>query len=463
LAERALAEESARQRKLFEGAPGFITILRGPDHVFEFVNGAYARLFGGREFVGRPVREVFPELDGQGYFELLDQVYASGERFVAEQMPIWLENTPGHVEEAFLDFIYAPTFDESGNITGIFCEGHDVTRRARAEVAARETQDRLTAVFARAPAGIAEADVTGRLTMVNDRYCELVGRPREDLLSGRLRIQDLTYPADLERNLDLFERAVASGEPYEIEKRYVRPDGTTVWVNNAVSVLHDKSGRLVALLAVNTDLTERKRAEQHQQTLINELNHRVKNTLTMVQSIATRTLRAAATLDDARTAFEGRLIALSHAHDVLTRENWEGAGLHDIIALTVRAYSHRGEGRLKVSGPRIQLSPRAALGLAMGFQELATNAVKYGALSGETGEVRINWEVDSASPSRLHLRWEEKGGPAVTSPRGRGFGTHLLERFVATELDGKVHMEFAPGGLVCTMDALLDSIRPGRN
>jgi two-component sensor histidine kinase len=245
-ARRAAQEEAHRERRLFEAAPGFIAVLNGPDHIFEFVNAAYARLFGGREFVGKSVREVFPDVEGQGIFELLDQVYTTGKRFNAEGMELRLQHGPEATStNLVLDFIYEPIIDEFG-VGGIFVEGYDVTGRAR--------------------------------------------------------------------------------------------------------------------------------AEEQRELLINELNHRVKNTLATVQSIAAQTLRNAASPKQAREALEARLIALSRAHDVLTRENWEGANVREIVTQAVEPYSNQRENRLHLRGPEVRLSPRVALALAMVLQELATNA-----------------------------------------------------------------------------------------
>ncbi len=139
LAERRLASEGERQRRLFERAPGFITILRGPDLVFEFVNEAYTRLFGGRDFIGRTVREVFPDLAGQGFLELLDNAYATGERFAARDTRILLQHSPGAAaQERFLDFIFDPLIDEGGEVTGLFIVGYDVTDVHLAQAALRD-------------------------------------------------------------------------------------------------------------------------------------------------------------------------------------------------------------------------------------------------------------------------------------------------------------------------------------
>ena len=203
-------------------------------------------------------------------------------------------------------------------------------------------------------------------------------------------------------------------------------------------------------------LTAEKRSADHQRLLIDELNHRVKNTLATVQSIATQTLRNALTTEEAREALETRLLALSRAHDVLTRENWEGASLSDIVAQAIAPYDPQGGGRFQVGGPDVRLLPRTALALAMAFQELATNAVKYGALSNPSGRVEIAWKTQSGDPTpRLDLCWSERDGPPVAAPERRGFGSRLIERSLARDLDGKVEIIFMSSGVTCTVNAPL--------
>jgi two-component sensor histidine kinase len=189
------------------------------------------------------------------------------------------------------------------------------------------------------------------------------------------------------------------------------------------------------------------RAAEHQKLLIDELNHRVKNTLATVQSIATQTLRTADTTQDAKDALERRLLALSRAHDVLTRENWEGADLMDVVERALEPYQVHSENRLHITGPHVRLTPRMSLALAMALHELATNAVKYGALSNKSGIIDVSWAVqDGAAPPRLVLQWKEAGGPPVVAPRRRGFGSRLIERSLAQDLDGQVDIAFAPTG-----------------
>jgi two-component sensor histidine kinase len=196
-------------------------------------------------------------------------------------------------------------------------------------------------------------------------------------------------------------------------------------------------------------------AEERRDLLIHELNHRVKSTLATVQSIASQTLRNTRTAQEAKEAIENRLIALSRAHVVLTRESWEGADLYEIVEQVIAPYASQGEERLHLKGARVRLPPRMALALAMALQELATNAVKYGALSNGSGEIRITWSVDQGEPACLHLRWEESGGPPVQAPTRRGFGSRLIERSLAQDLGGTATMAFLSTGLICKVDAPL--------
>jgi two-component sensor histidine kinase len=205
---------------------------------------------------------------------------------------------------------------------------------------------------------------------------------------------------------------------------------------------------------VRTALESERRAAEHQKLLIDELNHRVKNTLATVQSIAAQTLRTAESRQDAQEALEKRLIALSRAHDVLTRESWEGANLTEVVIRALEPYQVHGESRLQIRGPNVRLTPRMALALAMALHELATNAVKYGALSNRSGTVEVSWTVQNgAALPRLNLRWVEAGGPPVVAPRRRGFGSRLVERSLAHDLAGRVDITFAPSGVVCSVDA----------
>ena len=201
---------------------------------------------------------------------------------------------------------------------------------------------------------------------------------------------------------------------------------------------------------------ERKRHEEHQEMLLNELNHRVKNTLAMVQSFAVQSLRDAGSAAQGRKALEGRLVSLARAHDVLTREAWELADVSDVVASALSPYfAEIPNHRLHTSGPKLLLKPKAALAFAMVLHELATNAVKYGALSKESGKIGIDWQVTSTL-QQVVFRWTERGGPRVKPPERRGFGSRLIEQGIKHDMAGHVRLDFQSAGLTCEIQVPLD-------
>ncbi|HEX8365719.1 MAG TPA: HWE histidine kinase domain-containing protein [Allosphingosinicella sp.] len=200
---------------------------------------------------------------------------------------------------------------------------------------------------------------------------------------------------------------------------------------------------------------ERKRTEEHQRLLLNELNHRVKNTLAVIQSLAAQTFRGEAALPEARRAFENRLTALAGAHDLLTGRNWEAAALRQVVE-SAGTGCGADRHRVTIDGEDVELSPRTAVSIAMALHELCTNAVKYGALSSDAGSVAISWTIAGAGRERrLRLCWTEQGGPPVSPPQRRGFGSRMIERGLAAELGGTVELDFRVEGVRCVVDAPL--------
>lgn len=204
------------------------------------------------------------------------------------------------------------------------------------------------------------------------------------------------------------------------------------------------------------ELNERRAAENHRQLLINELNHRVKNTLATVQSIVAQTMRKSPLAADVRAALDARLIALSEVHDLLTQESWDGTTLRDVVQLALRPYRFVGQERFRLSGADVSLSPKTALAFAMALHELITNAIKHGALSSTAGRVEIEWSTSAnGEGERLRAQWSERDGPPVSPPAHRGFGSRMIETALGAELGGTVRLAFRPTGLVCEIDAPL--------
>ena len=188
--------------------------------------------------------------------------------------------------------------------------------------------------------------------------------------------------------------------------------------------------------------------------MLHELNHRVRNTLTTVQSLARQSRRT----DETGERLEGRIISLSKTHDLLSRDDWAGASLRTVLENELAPFRHGGEDRFRIEGPDIDLPPRYVLALGMTLHELTTNAAKYGALSDEAGRVDIAWRVATTEGGgrRLAMEWRESGGPAVAVPRRKGFGTRLINGGISHELGGTVHLDFDAAGLSCVMDVPLD-------
>jgi two-component sensor histidine kinase len=211
----------------------------------------------------------------------------------------------------------------------------------------------------------------------------------------------------------------------------------------------DHDGKAEIAIVALQDITGRKQAEAHQQLLINELSHRAKNLLAIIQSVAQQSFRGEDPTGAQLARFEGRLGALSAAHGILTQEKWEAVPLGRLIRDTFTAV-RSDDDRLTMDGPDLMLPPKVSVSLAMAVHELATNATKYGSLSREEGKVAIRWRNDG---DRLKLSWKETGGPQVALPTKRGFGTRMIERGLAAELGGVVRIHYDPDGVRCEVDA----------
>jgi PAS domain S-box-containing protein len=321
--------------------------------------------------------------------------------------------------------------------------------RAQAEQSLVESEDhyRHTVEFNPQVTWTARAD--GQLNRVANRWNVWTGTSG---LGGSW--VEAIHPDDRQPSLDAWSRSVSTGEPYDIEHRVKMRDGSWRWARSRAFPRRHDDGDICLWYGSTEDIHERKVAEEHQRLLINELNHRVKNTLASVQAIAFQTLRGEIPLAEARARFEARLMALSAAHNLLTEENWVGASLDRVVKDSTEHLAG-GSARFDVAGEPLRLTPRAALALAMALHELGTNAAKYGALSVEGGRVSIAWRIED---DRLRLEWRESGGPAVEPPASRGFGSRLIERGLEADLGGRAALIFDPAGLVCEIEASLAAI-----
>lgn len=290
------------------------------------------------------------------------------------------------------------------------------------------------------------------IVFANDAFLELTGFGREEVLGASFK--SMMTRGDGSEAMAEIEAAFAGRTESEPEICYKRKDGTDFWASLYISPVCNDAGEIVQHFISLVDYTKHREKQAHCEMLIDELNHRVKNTLSTVQSIMRQALRSSVDPTAIRESIESRIFALSRSHDLLTHHNWEGAGLRDLIDAALEPFgvaNGRAE-RFRIEGPNIRLLPKATLALGIAFHELATNAAKYGAFSNDAGSILIEWHVTTvASGEELFLIWREMGGPPVVPPSHKGFGSQVIERGLAHELQGEVHLEYQSAGVVCTI------------
>lgn len=428
-------------RQLADALPVLIAYI-DTDGRYRFGNRAHTRWFGvnADALAGRPLADVV----GTAAHARLQDMIATARSGTAGVSEVRLPMPDGH--DRHVQITYAPRLDGTGSVTGHYLLVQDIEDQKQAEFALRQSERRLNAVLESVSDGFFALDKDWRFSVFNRASEVAFGVSRADML-GHV-IWD-ALPATRGTDLETRLRGVAiTAVPEQFEADTALTPGITVEMRAAPK---DGGGVAVAF----SDISERKRAEELRLLLVNELNHRVKNMLTVVQAIAAQSLKAGSTVEEAKLAFTGRLTALAAAHTLLTAQNWESALLPAVVEAAINTCADRA--RFVVQGPAISLLPQTAVSFALALHELCTNAIKYGALSEPYGGVAINWEVGAAADGepRLRFLWAEHGGPAVRVPTRRGFGSRLLERGLAREMRGEVTLDFAPSGLQCRIDVPL--------
>lgn len=327
--------------------------------------------------------------------------------------------------------------------------------RARAETELRRSEQRYRRIFEQAHDIIITADVDQIITDCNPAAMVAMEAPKEEIVGRSIR--DFVTPIGFEQTTRMLQEKIDHGGTTRHGLDVIARSGRVMhWEINS-TLTTDGSGKPVGLHAIARDVTDRRQAEERQRLLVNELNHRVKNTLALVQGLALQSFKDGRDPAEARAAFQERLAALAAAHDLLTRESWEGATLAQLAESAIGHHNDQ-ERRIGFEGPPLTLSPKAAVSLVMALHELGTNASKYGALSVPGGRVTILWRIGGGD--RLELEWRELGGPAVEPPRQRGFGFRMIERALAADLAGEARIDFTPEGLVCRIEAPLAEAMP---
>jgi len=288
------------------------------------------------------------------------------------------------------------------------------------------------------------------IIFANDSFLSLTGYTREEVLGESFNFL-MAHAADAEA-LAKIEAEFQGKSDGGSEIRYRRKDGSEFWAALFISPVRSEDGDIVQYFASFVDLTALKEEQAHSRELIDELNHRVKNTLATVQSIVWQAFRTAPDAKAIQGAIEARLVALSRSHDLLNSKNWKSAGLLDLLNDALEPFVDGRAERIMITGENIGFPPQAALALSVAFNELATNAVKYGALSNDSGSILIEWMINpTAEGRRVNLHWLEKDGPLVIPPSRKGFGSRVIEHGLTDELGGTVHLDYQPSGLICTM------------
>ncbi|MFC3078440.1 MHYT domain-containing protein [Phenylobacterium terrae] len=405
----------------------------------------------GKEIFGRRPDQPFGYADllaalrpGQGAAQEtgLTQVWESGEDYDVE-IPV----RPADGSERWANLRGRVIADRSGRprrLRGVIL---DVTDRRQAFAAMAESERRFQLVADSAPVFIWMSDEQGALTFANRHFQEVFGR-RPDQILGRGWIE-LFLPEDRDAFRPASE-AFEQRKPFTITARAQARDGRILWLRCDGAPRFEEGGRFLGYAGCNVDITEAHTSLERQQLLVNELNHRVKNTLATIQSIAAQTAKGAPSPAQFREAFEARLVALSQTHNALTRGGWERASLRQLLTQELQPYS---ADQTRLDGPDVDLPPRAALSLGMVLHELATNAAKHGALSTPAGCVRVSWKLQQrGGAQRLVLDWREEAGPRVETPSRRGFGSRLIETSIVRDLAGVAELKFAPRGVACRLE-----------
>ena len=467
---------------LFARSPNPYVVL---DHSLTIVwmNDAYLRATMSERdrIVGRPLFDAFPADPTSDSYRLLktsfDRVLQTSEPDEIALIRYDLRKPDGAMDTLYWSATHTPLLDEEGKVTHILQHTVNVTelenlRRLRDEIGvvqrAREVQARnislademnkLKTLFEQAPGFVAVlSGAKHRFVMANAAYRSLIGN-RE--MIGRDAADVLPEVAD-QGFFDLLDGVFDSGRAYVGHRDRIAlsssEGGTSErFLDFVYQPIFTPEGNVSGIFVQGHDVTEEVEAAERQSLLINELNHRVKNTLAIVQGLAMQSFRQLENSGEARATFEARLTALAAAHSLLTESNWESSKLVDTLRNSVEATVGAEADRFEFEGPDFLLPPQAAVSLAMAIHELSTNAIKHGALSVPQGRVRIEWTIEEdAGDCLLTLQWTESGGPPVREPEGKGFGTRLIQSGLSSEFASGVVMHFLPEGFRCTMSARL--------
>lgn len=461
-------------------------VILDPQYTLVWMNDAYLRatMRSREDIIGRKMFDAFPSDPGSDGFRQLDEslkrARETGETDEIALIRYDIARPDGGMDVRYWSATHTPLLNDAGEVEHILQHTVDVTelqnlRRLRDEMDVVRRADavearnrslqaesrRLTELFEQAPGFVAVLEgADHRFRMTNQAYLDLVGRSA--ILGMPVRE---ALPEVVEQGfVDVLDRVRSTGEPYVGRREMVLLDKQSGdepsqrFLNFIFQPIFAEDDSVSGIIVQGYDITHEVEYEERQRLLINELNHRVKNTLAIVQGLASQSFGTVEGGRGAQAIFNARLQALAAAHNLLTQASWGSARLADIVASSAEATAGDMVDRFDMNGPSLTLPPQVSVSLAMIVHELCTNAIKYGALSNDTGRVGIDWSIEEVGDKRrLTLQWREEGGPPVEKPERSGFGTRLIARGLSSE-EGSVDMDFRKDGLVCTIETVLPEV-----
>ena len=363
--------------------------------------------------------------------------------------------------------LVSPVFDAARQLTHFFASQFDVSpERNRlaeltfehgeleAEIAKRMQDIAVTEAslrFVLGAAGMGTFDVTNNRAILS-RQC-LLNYGRDPLEKfGMDELGSVIVPDDLPKWEDAIRTAIRDRSELQVEYRVTAPDGSIRWVEIKGHIITAPDDPQITMVGISQNITERKEAEEHRRMVSREMAHRVKNSLATAQAVFKHSLRGATDLDDARDKAMGRIQAMSAAQDLLTRESQNGADLRDVVEEALKPFRSFD---IRIDGPKIALQEKGVSAFILALYELATNSLKYGALSADAGSVTIRWQISSDDADRFLFEWIKQGGPPVSEPKRRGFGSSIVESLTPADLGGTATLSFKPTGVRYALDAPL--------
>lgn len=444
--EQALHEREERYRHLFNSIDeGFCTIEvmfddagRPVDYRFLETNASFVRQTGLADAVGRTMRELAPDHE-QHWFDIYGRIARTGEPERFEQRADAL----GHWYDVYAFRVGEP---EEHQVAILF---NDIADRKRAEQALRESEERFRLIVENARyAAIFTMDADGFVSDWHEGAAKAFGYSAEEIVGQDGRILFTAADRAAREPDKEFETAAATGKADNV-RWHVRKDGSPVFIDGVSTALHDANGKLTGFLKIGLDATDRQRAQEHQRTLLAELQHRVRNTLAVIRSIVRRTAASAVSVEEMEQHLDGRLGSFARTQTYVTRDPEGNIDLELIVREQLLAHASDGSRHISIKGPEVRLNAKQAETISLAVHELTTNAIKHGALTSDGNEVEVTWSIEGQSGARkLHFSWVERlRDRKLETPQRNGFGTELLERIMRYELDAEPKIAFTPTGL----------------